>query len=360
MDIISLLILINNHLIFTSKNIDNLIDIFIKKKMLTVAESITCPPEDAEKEVSATTLSGMSYYMYNKEIYTQAKSNLNVNLVNSKEYLTSFQGTSKSSLPFALPSIGNDVPALSNYSIAKSARSMNIAKQFIKNHEDSVNNPIPPFEVIGDNLDFTIAPTQMTKERQRKSIHWFMNIVVEKRVVSDLPNDKPKKDILQVPNCEFVPNITECNSLDNHMAYHIAKVICKHVTCLKPFEKCIPDCIDHPFMKELTKKSKYRVLDLLNKSENNSADMISILQNIHENCIAHTDEIKPEVIEQIVFGGDVLTNERAYSAQSAMLNGETDYLQLRGIIHRPEGLHRMMNILLVFTACSVDPVYGSC
>jgi hypothetical protein len=30
-----------------------------------------------------------------------------------------------------------------------------------------------------------------------------------------------------------------------------------------------------------------------------------------------------------------------------MLNGETDYDRLAGVVHRPEGLHRMMNLLLV-------------
>lgn len=49
-----------------------------------------------------------------------------------------------------------------------------------------------------------------------------------------------------------------------------------------------------------------------------------------------------------VVGGDVLTNERAYSAQLAMLNGQTDFERLAGVVHRPEGLHRMMNLLLVF------------
>lgn len=75
--------------------------------------------------------------------------------------------------------------------------------------------------------------------------------------------------------------------------------------------------------------------------------MISILQHIHENYIAHTEDDPPTVIEKKVFGGDVLTNERAYSAQLAMMNGQSDFVCLAGVVHRPEGLHRMMNFLLV-------------
>lgn len=90
------------------------------------------------------------------------------------------------------------------------------------------------------------------------------------------------------------------------------------------------------------------ILDILDKSENKSEDMISILQYIHETFIPHTEGDNPVVLSRKVFGGDVLTNERAYSAQLAMLNGSTDFDQLAGVIHRPKGLHRMMNLLLVF------------
>lgn len=40
-------------------------------------------------------------------------------------------------------------------------------------------------------------------------------------------------------------------------------------------------------------------------------------------------------------------NERAYSAQLALHNGMTEFSKLQCVIHRPEGLHRMMNLLLV-------------
>lgn len=82
-------------------------------------------------------------------------------------------------------------------------------------------------------------------------------------------------------------------------------------------------------------------------------EMISILQHIHENYIPHTDD-KPTLCysEKKVFGGDVQTNERAYSAQLAMLNGQSDHFRLSGVVHRPEGLHRIMNFLLVLLMLS--------
>lgn len=104
---------------------------------------------------------------------------------------------------------------------------------------------------------------------------------------------------------------------------------------MKQFQASIPDCIQHPYMDEMCKKSEYRIIDLLDKSENKSEDMISILQHIHEHCVAHSEENPTKVIEKIVFGGDVLTNERAYSAQLAMMNAECDFNGLAGVVHRP-------------------------
>lgn len=105
--------------------------------------------------------------------------------------------------------------------------------------------------------------------------------------------------------------------------------------------------LQKPRLQDMLKKYDFVILDLLDKSENKSEDMISILEHIHHHYIPHTAEDHPQIIRKKVFGGDVLTNERAYSAQLAMLNGASDFEQISGVIHRPEGLYRMMNLCLV-------------
>ena len=125
------------------------------------------------------------------------------------------------------------------------------------------------------------------------------------------------------------------------------KVLVKHIDYLKKFQEAVPEVIEHPYIAETSKKSEFAILDLLDKSENKSDDMISIMQHIHEHYVAHTMDAKPIVVEQKVFGGDVLTTERTFSAQQAMKNAKNDYLDLSGVVPRPEGLHRMMNFLMV-------------
>lgn len=50
-----------------------------------------------------------------------------------------------------------------------------------------------------------------------------------------------------------------------------------------------------------------------------------------------------EISEPVVFGGDVLTNERDFGAQLPMFNNKSEIENLWGVIQRPEGLHRQMN-----------------
>ncbi|KAJ8301102.1 hypothetical protein KUTeg_020089 [Tegillarca granosa] len=99
-------------------------------------------------------------------------------------------------------------------------------------------------------------------------------------------------------------------------------------------------------MTETSKKSKYTLCELIDRSVNDSDGIITILDQIQRKYVPHTSTDHPTVSEKIVLGGDALTNDRAYSAQKAMANGTTDFECLGGFIHRPQCLHRMMNFVL--------------
>ncbi|KAK3103394.1 hypothetical protein FSP39_018914 [Pinctada imbricata] len=203
-------------------------------------------------------------------------------------------------------------------------------------------------DIVGDNFDILKSPSMMTKERQRKSWHWFLLIGLDKRILDrNLSQDQPTTSINDVNNGIFIPNLDECHLLEENFVFHIMKILVKHVGCLKKYEPYLPRHITHPYLEQMSKKSDFAVLDLLDKNENKSEDMISILEHIHKEYIPMTMDESRKVIKKKVFGGDVLTNERAYSAQLAMLNGSSDSDRLTGVIHRPEGLHRMMNLCLL-------------
>ncbi len=156
-------------------------------------------------------------------------------------------------------------------------------------------------------------------------------------------------------------NLADCRSLDENYIFHIMKVLVANVKCLSKYKDCIPKHIRHAHLDEVSRKTDFAILDLLDKSENKADEMITIMEHIHEKYISHTDEEHPKLIQRKVFGGDVLTNERAYTAQLAMVNhGESDFDRMTGVIHRPEGLHRMMNLFLVFLSKYHSSVQACC
>ncbi|KAK3098281.1 hypothetical protein FSP39_017934 [Pinctada imbricata] len=87
-----------------------------------------------------------------------------------------------------------------------------------------------------------------------------------------------------------------------------------------------------------TRKGQQNLLERQKKHISNLLENELSTQNTYEETQAH--------LKMRVFGGDVLTNERAYSAQLALHNGTSELDRLQCVIHRPEGLHRIMNHLL--------------
>ena len=214
--------------------------------------------------------------------------------------------------------------------------------------EDQPLNKLKPIEILGDNLDVTITPAKMTLSSQRKSLHWFLTIVKEKRVIVDdvHVSTTEQQRVLDVPTNKWIPSSSQIQSLNDHMTFHVAQVLTTYIDELKPLKACIPKFIVHAHLDETKEKSVLLNCDLIPESENSSVGMITILQNVHNLAVPHS-EIDGKVLKRVVFGGDVLTNERAFSAQQAMQNAKEDFSGLRGLIHRPEGLHREMNFLLV-------------
>lgn len=63
-------------------------------------------------------------------------------------------------------------------------------------------------------------------------------------------------------------------------------------------------------MEQMIQKTLFLNCDLIDVSENSSQGMIEILQKVHNIAVAHLrNEKQKDVLEKVVFGGDVLTNE---------------------------------------------------
>lgn len=72
--------------------------------------------------------------------------------------------------------------------------------------------------------------------------------------------------------------------------------------------------------------------------------------------VSHSQGENLKVIEK-VFEGYVLTNERSYSTQLAMLNSPNDFDRLKGVIYRPEEFHRIMNLGVAYLISIVHFIF---
>lgn len=112
-----------------------------------------------------------------------------------------------------------------------------------------------PFEVLGDNLNITITPSKITMQIQRKSCHWFLLLVKQKRVeIYDLnipDEDYTKTDISKLPRATWIPNIDSFQSLLESFAFHIAHIILKYDSHLSQVKEQFPKHLQHKHMEQM-------------------------------------------------------------------------------------------------------------
>lgn len=219
-------------------------------------------------------------------------------------------------------------------------------EEFSKRNMSKIQNKVKT-EIYGDNCDLRVNRSHQSKDQKAKDFHWFIALAAEQRVKGEhLSEERPQKPISMVSNEEFLPSAADNNGLQECFSHHVQKVLVENINCLNKFDKITPQCIEHQHMDDYRKKSEYFLIDLYDKNESKNEDMIDILSDLQQKCIPFMENgDKKNVIERKVFGGDVLTNERAYQAQLDMANGEMESDKLLSFIHRPEGLHRLMNLL---------------
>ena len=97
--------------------------------------------------------------------------------------------------------------------------------------------------------------------------------------------------------------------------------------------------IEHKFSKEMAKKSSTTILDVLQKSESDSSEMIEIMRYMQKLVAGHA--------ERVLSGGDLVTTERQVAAQHHVIDGKSMDDQLLNLEPQVEDLHCVMNFICV-------------
>ena len=204
----------------------------------------------------------------------------------------------------------------------------------------------PGTEILGDNFDLMVSPSSMTTDKQRKSWHWFLVLESVKRVLgTHLPNDKPKDNLLEKDLVNWLPSVKEMTKYEEDLQFHVVSVLIKYFPFLEKFKAIVPECIAHPYLAKTSQRSNVINCELIDCSENSSQGIIEIMQRLHTRYVPHKAD--KEILERSVLGGDAFTNDCAFAAQRHMINANTDFDKCAGVVHRPEGLHLIMNFIRV-------------
>jgi hypothetical protein len=137
---------------------------------------------------------------------------------------------------------------------------------------------------------------------------------------------------MQVPNSEFYPSQDDQQSIRNDLNFHIVEALVKHIPFLQQYAAAVPLYIEHDHVEEMSHRHPYHIIDLLDKNESVNNDMIDISQEIHMFIPTIHHPEGRDVIERLVFGGDVLTNERAYGSELDVLNATRESERLLGLM----------------------------
>lgn len=193
-----------------------------------------------------------SFKCLNK-MYTSCKSE--PSLIDSN-ICTSVGDSEKTSLNFnVLPHISNNTskivfPSLSCASygvptsptVQSSKKILEYFPAYLKRNKgiDNAENIIPAYDIIGDNINLMKSPSNMSTKKQKGSLHWCLNVAVQRLLFSSLPDDRSISDIMSVPNHPFIPSVPDCDALERNMIFHILWVATKYVDCLKPYVCRLP------------------------------------------------------------------------------------------------------------------------
>ena len=114
----------------------------------------------------------------------------------------------------------------------------------------------PGFLIAFDNIDFQLKRRDMTMSSQNSDIHWVNHVMVENRVSGNhLPCERPKADILDIPNISFLPNVGDQWQQKSNYVVLVSRIWVDYFDAFAVFKNVCVKHIPHKYSKEMSIKS---------------------------------------------------------------------------------------------------------
>ncbi|XP_078686624.1 uncharacterized protein LOC144919205 [Branchiostoma floridae x Branchiostoma belcheri] len=221
----------------------------------------------------------------------------------------------------------------------------------IKATKTATETPLKTYQIIIDNVDFTISAKHQSSSSLNQLIHWIQQYGALDRSQTRAGDDRPQKSLDDFRLEEAMP--TEQVQLDLKRDYTIlvARDLVKYLAAFKVFKDVVVRHIPHEYSAEMEQPSEQTWLGLQFKNENLSKDMTDILRTIQTNyvpCEVDEDGNITAIVQRILLGGDWLTEERAEGVQAAFKDGDTPAERLDGVEPKHELWHQTRTLCVTY------------
>ena len=111
--------------------------------------------------------------------------------------------------------------------------------------------------LVGDNIDKTMKPRNMTGEHQTRSLHYFHVYALRDRIdLSDFSSEVPTPDISKMNMEDLLPSTDDHLMLHENMAILMGRILHKYMPFIKKFGTGLGRHIFHEHYEDLSTKSE--------------------------------------------------------------------------------------------------------
>jgi hypothetical protein len=121
--------------------------------------------------------------------------------------------------------------------------------------KEQQRNCHPGFVIPFDNINFHLARRNMTMTEQNKDVHWVNHAMVENRVSGNHLSTEKEKDILDIPNLQFLPSVDDQRRQRVNYIVLVSRMLVDYFEAFAVFKDVCVRHIPHKYSKEMSVKS---------------------------------------------------------------------------------------------------------
>jgi len=112
------------------------------------------------------------------------------------------------------------------------------------------------FVIPFDNIDFYLSRRNMSMPDQNRDVHWVNHSTVGKRMSGNHLSTVEEKDILDIPNIKFVPNVDDQRRQRMNYVVLVSRILVDNFDSFSVFKDVCVRHIPHRYSQEMSIKSR--------------------------------------------------------------------------------------------------------